>query len=392
MSASLPAQAAFWQTSQLHIATSTAQAEAAKTLEAFAISREDTRSLVFFQTSGSEGIPKWVGLSRQALLASASSVNEHLEATSKDRWLITLPQHHVGGFSIFARSYLSEARVFEFTGKWDADRFVQAVESGQITLTSLVPTQVYDLVRAKLQGPSSLRAVVVGGGAVSYDMGMKAIELGWPLLQSYGMTEAASQIATEPLDHLYAGFDPECLRVLTGWDLSTDDEDRLTLKGPALALGYALQSAQGWTWQPIDQEAGLLSRDRVRLWQHGTRQSLNFLGRESSYVKVLGELVNLVSLQKRLDLCLAKFRENAGKQIIWPLPDARKETRLVLVGECSKTELEVLRLIFNSRSEGYERLDAVFSLPALPRTAVGKIDRVAMEQLMNEFIPGQMLC
>jgi O-succinylbenzoic acid--CoA ligase len=53
--------------------------------------------------------------------------------------------------------------------------------------------------------------VVVGGGALAKDIGLRALGMGWPLLQSSGMTEACSQLATEPVDHLHSGFDPDSL-------------------------------------------------------------------------------------------------------------------------------------------------------------------------------------
>ena len=222
--------AAFWQDSQPCVAVNPQKSEDAEGLVDFASSADETRGLIFFQTSGTEGAPKWVGLSRAAFLHSAHAVNAHLEAGAGDRWLIALPLHHVGGFSILARCHAGGSSFIRTEEKWDAQKFTAFCEAEKVTLASLVPTQVYDLVKAGLEAPPTLRAIVVGGGALptAEDVGPRAIALGWPLLQSYGMTEACSQIATEPLDHLYAGFDPHSLEVLAGWDLSVDSEDTLT--------------------------------------------------------------------------------------------------------------------------------------------------------------------
>src|ERR1700685_3894693 len=62
-------------------------------------------------TSGSSGHLKWVALSKAAVLASATSVNRHLESSSKDVWLHALPDFHVGGLGIWARAHLSGAKV-----------------------------------------------------------------------------------------------------------------------------------------------------------------------------------------------------------------------------------------------------------------------------------------
>ena len=100
------------------------------------------------------------------MLASARAVNAHLEATARDRWLIALPLHHVGGFSILARCFASGASLVRMEEKWEPATFAGLCAAGRITLTSLVPAQVFDLVQAKVHGPSSLRAVIVGGAAL----------------------------------------------------------------------------------------------------------------------------------------------------------------------------------------------------------------------------------
>jgi o-succinylbenzoate---CoA ligase len=349
----------------------------------FVVECEETADLLYFQTSGSEGLPKWVGLSRKAFLASARAVNEHLESGAEDRWLITLPLHHVGGFSILARCYESGAKFFHMKGRWDIDRFLSWCLRETITLTSLVPTQVFDLVLANVQAPPGMRAVVVGGGTLAKDIGLRAGALGWPVLQSYGMTEACSQIATEPLDHLYAGFDPDSLEVLPGWDLSTDSTGTLTVKGRALASGYAVKRDEEWSWEPIDAQQGLVTRDRVQLWSHGTRRFLRFLGRESSFVKVLGELVNLSTLQARLDELMAGSEQEFGAAVILSMPDDRKGNRLLLVGTLPPPRLEELRARFNEKSVAYERLDESRHIERLPRTSLGKLDREAFERLLH---------
>lgn len=375
--------AAFWMRDDAFVAVSPHRIQNAEGLAEFAASHEETRHLVFFQTSGSEGAPKWVGLSRQALLASARAVNSHLEATSNDRWLMALPGYHVGGFSILARCQESGAAFDVVHEKWEPRRFVEICREKQSSLVSLVPTQVYDLVQAKLSPPKSLRVVIVGGGPLSREIGTQAMELGWPVIQSFGMTEAGSQIATEPLDHLYAGFDPDRLEVLSGWLLQVDAEGCLVMRGEALASGYAQKQNGQWDWTPIDRQEGLRTRDRVQLWQHGTREFLCFMGRDSSFVKIMGELVSLPVLQARLEWLCAEQQFSPQSCILWPVYEARKGTRLILVGELPQEDLQDLCEKFNTGVPGFERLDKAQAIDALPRTALGKIDREAMHHLVK---------
>ncbi len=356
--------AGFWQSQEPHVLASPLHARDDEGLLAFM----GPGDWCLVQTSGTEGRPKWVALTKRAMLLSAVSVNNHLEATSADRWLVALPVHHVGGFSIFARAYASGADAVSFEGKWNAASFAETCARERITLTSLVPAQVFDLVRKKLHAPDCLRAVVVGGGGLSQEAGHAALGLGWRVLQSFGMSEACSQIATEPLDHLYAGFDPDHLEVLPHWHLDTTPEDHLIIRGEALAKGYAIRDTDGtWCWQAIDAGEGLVTRDRVALWTHGTRRFLRFIGRESQALKILGELVHLGPLQAKLDaLAMA-----SGKVVIVPVPDERKGTTLILA--VTDDEGGDLLRMFNASVAPYERLDRVVKVARIPLTDLGKV-------------------
>ncbi|HSJ01512.1 MAG TPA: hypothetical protein VK956_03625, partial [Verrucomicrobium sp.] len=177
---------------------------------------------------------------------------------------------------------------------------------------------------------------------------------------------------------------PEALEVLPCWELQADDGDILTVQGAALASGYAVGREDGqWIWQPIDGEVGLTTRDRVQLWHHGRRQFLRFLGREAAFVKVLGELVSLPELQSKLEeLCLEAGLPPTSC-LVWPVPDERQDTRLVLVGEIPEADLEALCGKFNAGVPGYQKLGDVHRVESIPRTALGKVDRVGMATLFK---------
>ena len=164
---------------------------------------------VWVATSGTSsdapGRVRWVALSKQAFLASAGAVNAHLAATASDVWAHALPLFHVGGLGILARAHLSGARVVAAVrGRWEPSAFRDAAEGAGATLAALVPSQVHDLVQARLDSPSSLRAVVVGGARLEPSLYRAARERGWPCLPSYGLTETCSQVATASLESLSA--------------------------------------------------------------------------------------------------------------------------------------------------------------------------------------------
>lgn len=325
-----------------------------------------------FRTSGTTGEPKWAALEKRAFMHSARVVNAHYGLTKEDRWLRALPDCHVGGFSIYARCWLSASNLSILRGKWDSKNFVAQLKDNAVTVTSIVPTQLHDLVSERLRSPACLRVLMVGGGRIDPHLMRSALDLGWPVCATYGMTETASQVASQALDHDRRN-DPETLEVLPHWNVSVDDQATLTVRGPSLAKGYVLVTTAGFSWQSIDAEQGLPTRDRVQLSQHGTRTFLRFLGREQSCLKILGELVHLDSLEQRIrHLCPAGFPPIA----LLALPDARREHVLVLAVESAVPPhgLERVLSVHHQTSHPCERISHQLCLAEFPRTTIGKIN------------------
>jgi o-succinylbenzoate---CoA ligase len=365
----------FWTSPTSHVALNPHRPSDAAGLMDFAL-KQGWQSKCFFQTSGSEGLPKWVCLSKAAFLISAQAVNAHFEVTAADRWLIALPLHHVGGFSIAARAFLSGSSQVQQVERWQPQVFVQLCEREQITLVSLVPTQVHDLVVASLSCPPRVRAVIVGGGGMSQALAESARALGWPVFQSYGMTEAASQIATQPRDYP----EEKGLEVLPHWQVSTDAEGHLLLSGAALAEGYLSRDPEGgWTWSEISKV--FTTRDLVRLGESRQRQFLHFIGRESGVIKILGELVHLAPLQARLDeIMLAEG--SASSAVIVALPDARREMKLVFVTDSDHGESWLRR--YNEGLDSLVQISEIRRIPHIPRTELGKVDVMALKAGLEE--------
>ncbi|MDZ4286695.1 MAG: AMP-binding protein [Prosthecobacter sp.] len=380
-----PFSADFWSSDANHIALNPHRPDDADGLTEFAEVHQ-MKSMCFFQTSGSEGTPKWVGLPKASFLISGRAVNAHFEVTAEDRWLVALPLHHVGGFAIHARAHLSGSEVFAAQeAKWEPGALAKVCEEQGITLVSLVPAQVFDLVRDRRMAPACLRAAIIGGGGMSQALADQALELGWRVFQTYGMTEAASQIATQPYHPFGAVFDVNSLEILPHWQLGQDEEGRLIVKGEALARGYAHRATDGaWSWEAIDPTLGLRTRDIVRLWDHGTRRFLEFVGREAGYVKILGELIHLAPLQARLEE-LALAAGWTSMPVIVALPDERRESRLVMVTESSGAgDGDALMAKFNSVTEALCHLNGVREVAAIPRGGLGKVEMNKLQRQLGD--------
>lgn len=333
------------------------------------------RDWCFFQTSGTEGARKWVGLTKQALLTSARAVNEHFGITERDHWLLALPTHHVGGFGILARAHLSGSHITRLEGKWNAAAFVQKCEAVGATLASLVPTQIFDLVAAQLRAPDSMRAVLVGGGSLNAELEAAALDLGWQVHRTYAMTETGSSVAAQPRP----GAE---LEVLPIWRVCTDAEGVLTLSGPALAKGYAICEEGRWRWEPIPAE-GLRTRDRVEIIEAEGARSLRFLGREAGTVKILGELVALGPIQDCIEALRLTLGSRTADAAVCDVADARKESRLVLaVSGMTEGEAAQMQKDLNETLRPFEQIQDVRRLPAIPRSDLGKVRLVELRALL----------
>ncbi len=336
---------------------------------------------VWVATSGStravDESVRLVALSKAALLASARAVNTHLHVTAADVWYLALPIFHVGGLGILARASLHMNSVI--TGKtWSTAGFCEAIDSGCVTLSALVPTQIFDLVTERRRAPPHLRAIVVGGGSLSESLYHQARELGWPLLPSFGMTESCSQVATASLQSLQQADYPK-LQILSHWQVQTDEENRLGLKGASLLSLYAQKRVgQSHYWDP-KREQIFWSEDRVQL----KGDTLEILGRGQDFVKIHGENVNLSELNAQLQRLDTRVAQGS---VILARADVRSGSRIVLVTEVELTSTQQADLLarFAAQVLPVARIQDVYHMERLPRSALGKILREDVFKLIAE--------
>ena len=340
---------------------------------------------VVFASSGSTGNPKLTVLTREALLRSARQVADWLALTPADRQLCVLPLFHVGGLGIVARSRVSGAGLVLDHGRWDPQRFARTCADESISVTSLVPTQVFDLVDLGVRAPRSLRTVVVGGGALDGELESEARHLGWPVLASFGMTETASMVATEKPGLAAPG--PGWLPVIDGWEASVHREGTLRLRGPALFSGRLVPSASvpgGWVFVPVDLDDGWFATADLAEVETDARGQcwLRPTGRTDDAVKIRGELVSLSKAQDEIDgLALARGLDPRCCAVI-DLPDARTGARLVLAGERQVAQhLEPLVEAFNRRAPAFARIEGRTVVETLPRSPLGKLRRTELKRL-----------
>lgn len=316
---------------------------------------------VIVATSGSTGAFKLVALSKEAILASAAAVNEHLGATAADDWACVLPMFHVGGLGIFARVHLSCASVFE--AQWEPRGFAHLLAAKRIAFSALVPAQVRDLIREELTAPATLRAVVVGGGALDDDAYETARRLGWPLLRSYGLTECCSQVATERYDS------PE-LHVLPHLEVRSETDGRIAIRGASLLTAYINEEGLEDPKRPRKRDGWFVTEDLGRV----EGRVLRVEGRAGEFVKIGGESVDL----GRLDRIMAQVAEN--KAAIVAMPDERLGHVIVAA---SAVEPAGIVEEFNRRVLPFERIRRAYGVAEIPRSPLGKLLRTRLLEIIE---------
>lgn len=333
---------------------------------------------VWLTTSGSSGL-KWVALSKAALLASAAAVNTHLEATRADSWVLPLPLFHAGGLGILARAHLSGATVHQWGGgeaKWEAQAFQAFLADTGAALTSLVPTQLHDLVQTGLPCPPTLRAVVIGGGALNIDLARAARALGWPALPSYGLSECCSQVATARPSPPALMEDNPPLILLPHITARAGDDGRLQIKSQALLTGYGLVNDDGAARFVDPKEDGwFLTEDRGGV----TGDVLTIAGRIGDFVKIGGESVDVARLSRLWE------RQNVPDTVLVAVPDTRlgAAIHLAAAGDISNAALSDAVRAYNAEVLPFERVQRQHRLESIPRSPLGKLLRTALLTLLG---------
>ncbi len=153
-------------------------------------------AVLVVHTSGTSGKPKGAVLTASNLFYSAMSSAYRIGHLPDDKWLCVLPLNHVGGLSILVRAVIYGITV-DLREKFDADQINRALIEDDITMISLVPTMLYRLLEARTEPWSrKLRLVLLGGAAPSQQLVERCMDEGVPIATTYGLSEAASQVAT----------------------------------------------------------------------------------------------------------------------------------------------------------------------------------------------------
>ncbi|MCC6664972.1 MAG: AMP-binding protein [Polyangiaceae bacterium] len=327
-------------------------------LASFGRSPEATAALV--ATSGSSGEPKLCVLSHGALRASARASAENLGFLPGDRWLLCLPFAHVGGLSILTRCLFAGRGLVAHPG-FEPQAVLELIEHQAVSLVSAVPSMLGPLFDADQRGVlRRLRALLVGGALCPVDLRREAERRAIPLVTTYGLTEACSQVATQRPGALH---DPESLdsgHPLPGAEVRIRG-GCIEVRGPMLASGYFGEAP--WPAGHFFRTSDLGELDAEgRLIVHGRADDVVITG---------GENVHPSSVERVLSA-----QPGVRDALVFGVPDARlgQVVAALLVLEPGVSVNAVLTGASPALA-GFARPRRVACVAALPTTAVGKPDR-----------------
>ena len=197
-------------------------------------------------TSGTTGQPKGAMLTFGNHVWSAIGSALNLGLDPADRLLACLPMFHVGGLAVLLRSaiYGHAAVIHE---SFDPRRVNDAIDDG-VTVVSVVSRMLARMLeeRGDAPYPAALRAVLLGGGPAPRPLLEACAERGVPVVQTYGLTEGASQVATlAPADALRklgsAGkplFPTEIRIDRDGVEAAPREAGEILVRGATVSPGY----------------------------------------------------------------------------------------------------------------------------------------------------------
>ena len=338
-------------------------------------------------TSGTSGVPKGATLTAGNIFYSATASAYRLGVLPDDKWLCTLPLYHVGGLSIILRACLYGITV-DLRERFDLETVNHALAHEGVTLVSLVPTMLYRLLEhGTPEKWSSLRCVLLGGAAATADLLERCAAYNIPVATTYGLSEAASQVATASpeLAARKPGTVGKPLLFTRVRVVDENDDDQpvgeygeVVVSGPTVMQEYynhadatAKTLRDGWLHTG---DIGYLDEDGD-LWLVQRRSDLIVTGGENVYPAEVEAVLRSHPAVK--DVAVVGVSDPEwGQQVA---------AAVQRIDGAALTE-EDLIAYSRERLAGYKHPRRILFVAALPQTGSGKIQRRAVVDLFGDDV------
>ena len=340
---------------------------------------------LILHTSGSTGRPKRVPLSHANLSISAGNVARSYALGPTDVSMCVMPLFHVHGLVASTLATLSTGGTVVVPGKFNPLSFWRIAREHGVTWYSAVPT-LHQLLLARAiaaegrpPGAEGLRFIRSCSASLPPKMMIDLeVAFGAPVLEAYGMTEAAHQMSTNPLPpavrkpgSVGIGTDVRVsIMDAAGQHLKTGERGEVVIKGPNVTRGYennpeanASSFTDGW-FRTGDR--GFLDADGY----------LTLVARIKELINRGGEKISPREIDEVL-LTHAAVAEAVCFGV--PHPTWGEEVAAVVVLREPVSEADLLAYC-KERLADFKRPKRIHIADTIPRTATGKIQRRIVAQ------------
>ena len=344
-------------------------------------------------TSGSTGRPKRVPLSHANLSISAGNVARSYALTPDDVSLCVMPLFHVHGLVASTLATLATGGTVVVPGKFSPLSFWRIARDYGATWYSAVPT-IHQLLLARVEpgapkpaGAEKLRFIRSCSASLPPQV-MHDLEaaFGAPVLEAYGMTEAAHQMSSNPLPPAArlpgsVGRGTEVgisIMDAEGHHLASGERGEVCIQGPNVIRGYENNSEanatsffDGW-FRTGDQ--GVLDANGYLTLVGRLKELINRGGEKISPREIDEVLLTHPAIAEAV--CFGVPHRSWGEEVA-----AAVVLRPVDAG-ATVTEAELLAFC-KERLADFKRPKQIHITDAIPRTATGKIQRRVVAQVFT---------
>ena len=333
-------------------------------------------------TSGTTGVPKGVMLDHANLDAMVAMGRDALAIGPADRCLLILPLFHVNGIVVSVLTPLLAGASVIIAERFNPHSFFDAVEHHRPTYFSAVPT-IYSMLAALpddiTPDTSSVRFAVCGAAPASAEL-LDRFETryGFPLIEGYGLSEGTCATTLNPIDGpRRAGtvgvvLPGQEVRILdtNGNALPAGLDGEVVVRGPNVMRGYLGRP---------DETAQVLVDGWLRTGDVGHFDSdgyLTLVGRSKDMIIRGGENI----YPKEIEDVLASAPTVLEAAVIG-VPDVTWGERVVAYVQPKPdrtVDLDDLKARCTRSLSGYKRPTEVIVTDAIPKNAVGKLDKPAL--------------
>lgn len=352
---------------------------------------------LILHTSGSTGRPKRVPLSHANLSISAENVARSYGLTSSDVSLCVMPLFHVHGLVASTLATLATGGAVVVPGKFNPLSFWRVARDYGVTWYSAVPT-LHQLLLARAEagaarpaGAEKLRFIRSCSASLPPQV-MHDLEaaFGAPVLEAYGMTEAAHQMASNPLPpgerkpgSVGPGTDVRVsIMDESGAHVRSGGRGEVVIQGPNVINGYesnaeanATSFTDGW-FRTGDQ--GFLDADGYLTLVGRLKELINRGGEKISPREIDEVLLAHPAVEEAV--CFGVPHPTWGEEVA-----AAVVLRPSTSSGRSVTESDLLAYC-RERLSDYKRPKQIHITDAIPRTATGKIQRRVVAEAYSQKV------